>query len=328
MTRSTGSDSLRTDPGCRLAVADSDARGLFVVTAGDRAGRVLPFVRQGLALAMGRSFECTARFDAQSISRVHARAVWIGDQYMIADAGSTNGTFINGHRITFTTALRSGDQVRLGPELTLRFGVLDPEEECALIQASEPDDRDPVTGVVGRCHLEHALDAGIRCAKRRGAPLSLMKMEIDQLDAINASQGPLVTDEIVAGVARTMRQRVRDGDILGSHEDGQFVLIAPATSLTDATCVAQQIRSDVEIATYRSRVQSFRVTVSIGVASLACCGVEVDRLSVLFLADQRVYLAKRKGNAVVSTGGCLAGSLRSCCDEMTLGGATDPGGAT
>ncbi|MBP7622133.1 MAG: diguanylate cyclase, partial [Gemmatimonadales bacterium] len=151
--------------------------------------------------------------------------------YMIADAGSTNGTFVNGQRIAFATPLRSGDQVRLGSDVALRFAILDPEEESALIQASEEDDRDPVTGLVGRNHLEHALDVRIRCAKRRGSPLSLLKMEIDQLEGINASQGPLVTDEIVAGVARTVRQGVGACNTLGCNEDGQFVLIAPATPL-------------------------------------------------------------------------------------------------
>jgi serine/threonine protein kinase len=48
------------------------------------------------------------------ISRTHARVVKRGGHYWIADAGSSNGTFVNGLRIFRPQLLRAGDEIRVG----------------------------------------------------------------------------------------------------------------------------------------------------------------------------------------------------------------------
>jgi len=63
--------------------------------------------------------------DAQ-ISRHHARLTLQGDSYVMEDLGSTNGTFVNGRRITGPTALSPGDMVGLGDTVVLAVsGALD-----------------------------------------------------------------------------------------------------------------------------------------------------------------------------------------------------------
>ena len=49
-----------------------------------------------------------------SVSRTHAKLVRTGDSVTLEDAGSTNGTFVNGHRIAGPTALSPGDTVQFG----------------------------------------------------------------------------------------------------------------------------------------------------------------------------------------------------------------------
>jgi hypothetical protein len=49
-------------------------------------------------------------------SRRHARLSVIGNRVWLEDLGSKNGTFVNGRRIAFRTALRSGDSVRFDVE--------------------------------------------------------------------------------------------------------------------------------------------------------------------------------------------------------------------
>jgi hypothetical protein len=51
--------------------------------------------------------------DTQS-SRHHAEITRQGDQLIVQDLGSTNGTFVNGERITAPRLLRPGDQIRIG----------------------------------------------------------------------------------------------------------------------------------------------------------------------------------------------------------------------
>ncbi len=49
------------------------------------------------------------------ISRHHCRFLRSGDQVLVQDLESYNGTFVNGTRITAPKAIHSGDELSLGP---------------------------------------------------------------------------------------------------------------------------------------------------------------------------------------------------------------------
>jgi len=59
------------------------------------------------------------------ISRRHARIVRDSEGYLLEDAGSRHGTFVNGERVTVSRRLKSGDQISLGvtDSYALAFGV-------------------------------------------------------------------------------------------------------------------------------------------------------------------------------------------------------------
>ena len=63
---------------------------------------------------IGRSKECFISVDDPVVSRIHLRLELTGDQLFVEDAGSTNGTYLNGERLIERTALEDGDQLTLG----------------------------------------------------------------------------------------------------------------------------------------------------------------------------------------------------------------------
>ncbi|MEM6458855.1 MAG: ATP-binding protein [Planctomycetota bacterium] len=69
---------------------------------------------------IGRSSEALPLTD-QTISRRHAELTPDGGRWVLRDLGSSNGTFVNGVRVTEQRRLRPGDQVRAGMSL-LVFG--------------------------------------------------------------------------------------------------------------------------------------------------------------------------------------------------------------
>lgn len=278
-------------------------RGLLVVTAGELVGRVISFPSQPQMTTLGRAPECAVSFQSLSVSRVHARLARFGHEHFIADAGSTNGTFINGNRIHGGTPLQHGDQVRLGTDVTLRFALVDPDEETGLLLAGEASGRDPLTGAFTRAHLERALDVEIQRAIRKDLPLCGMMIDVDRFKVVNDTYGHLAGDEVLAGLGRVMRDCVRNTDVLARFGGEEFVVVAPDTPLEKAHSLAERIRRAVGDAHFVWGSRTVRVTISIGIASLACCGAEPDRLKLLWLADQRVYLAKRTRDAVMSSGG-------------------------
>jgi hypothetical protein len=62
---------------------------------------------------LGRSRACELVLSDDSVSRRHAMVVCEGDRIILTDLGSTNGTFVNGRRIT-QAEVRPGDRLRLG----------------------------------------------------------------------------------------------------------------------------------------------------------------------------------------------------------------------
>ncbi len=84
-------------------------RGLLL-REGDRAGAV---VELGEELVIGRDESCGLRCDERSVSRRHARLQWDGEQTIVEDLGSTNGTFVNRQRVT-RCRLKPGDTLRVG----------------------------------------------------------------------------------------------------------------------------------------------------------------------------------------------------------------------
>jgi DNA-binding response OmpR family regulator len=85
---------------------------------------------------IGRAVENEIVVSSKRISREHACVRREGWRVVLEDLGSTNGTFLNGQRITDVVQLRDGDQIKVGdvlfvfhdPDVTYQDTVL-PELE-------------------------------------------------------------------------------------------------------------------------------------------------------------------------------------------------------
>jgi DNA-binding winged helix-turn-helix (wHTH) protein len=65
----------------------------------------------------GRDVECSLVIDASTVSRRHARITVVSGTATIEDLESTNGTHVNGARISGPTRLNPGDELSLGSEV-------------------------------------------------------------------------------------------------------------------------------------------------------------------------------------------------------------------
>lgn len=85
------------------------------------------FVLSGDEHTLGRSSMCDIVVRRATISRIHARIVRVGPRYQITDAGSSNGTYVNGQPLLTPHTLSDHDTIGLGSAGDLlRFIDLDP----------------------------------------------------------------------------------------------------------------------------------------------------------------------------------------------------------
>jgi pSer/pThr/pTyr-binding forkhead associated (FHA) protein len=80
---------------------------------------------------LGRSDSCAVVVAHPIVSRLHARIELQHDRYLLFDAGSANGTFVNGARIEQGHQLSTGDIIWLGSE-EATLGFSDPEETLVM----------------------------------------------------------------------------------------------------------------------------------------------------------------------------------------------------
>jgi pSer/pThr/pTyr-binding forkhead associated (FHA) protein len=76
---------------------------------------------------LGRRAPDVVELPSPTVSRRHAR-ITVGDETLIEDLGSKNGTFVEERRVSRPVTLTDGAQVRIG-SLTLRFMVVSNSDE-------------------------------------------------------------------------------------------------------------------------------------------------------------------------------------------------------
>lgn len=85
---------------------------VFVISQGNQAG--LSAELAGGVIMIGRGADCQLILDDDYVSTRHARVVSTPDGIYVEDLGSTNGTYVNGQRITAPTTITLADTVRIG----------------------------------------------------------------------------------------------------------------------------------------------------------------------------------------------------------------------
>jgi hypothetical protein len=88
--------------------ASGPGMGSLVLPSGNRVDL------SGRKVTVGRLPECTICIDDSNISRNHAEVKAGASGYLVTDLGSTNGTMVNGVKITGEQALRDGDIISFG----------------------------------------------------------------------------------------------------------------------------------------------------------------------------------------------------------------------
>ena len=139
-------------------------------------------------------------------------------------------------------------------------------------------------------------------ARRSGAPLALMMIDVNHFKLINDIHGHPTGDEVLSKVADLLSERLRGYDLLGRYGGEEFCAVAPDTDMAGALKLAESLRESIASTSFDTKKGKLPVTVSIGIS---ICPVNAARelKELLAEADVALYTAKQTGrNKVVCFG--------------------------
>jgi len=163
--------------------------------------------------------------------------------------------------------------------------------------------RDALTGLFNRRFLDETLVREVGRAKREGAALSLIMLDMDHFKAFNDRHGHEAGDRVLARVGRLIDRTFRESDVGCRYGGEEFAVVLPHSDGTNAAERAEVLRSVMEETSFQvPGGKSETVTVSCGVVEMDARHESAEEL--LGAADAALYAAKREGrNRVVLDSG-------------------------
>ncbi|MEW6690776.1 MAG: GGDEF domain-containing protein, partial [Pseudomonadota bacterium] len=132
--------------------------------------------------------------------------------------------------------------------------------------AKDRDSRDALTGVHNRPFLADALEREIARAERTGKPLSVARIDLDQLSSVNQAHGEVAGDVALKRFAAAAAGALRDVDVFGRYGGKQFLALMPDTALQGAVIAAERIRERVAHEPLPEVQGRHRLSCTVGVA--------------------------------------------------------------
>lgn len=152
---------------------------------------------------------------------------------------------------------------------------------------------DSLTNLPNRVLARDRLEQAIAAARRSGAPVAVLFLDLDNFKTVNDSLGHAAGDALLCDVADRLQSNVRDSDTVSRQGGDEFLIVlSQLTNEEDASAAAAKL-----LAALNQPMQvmghDFTASGSIGIAMFPKDGNEVDTL--LKNADLAMYRAKESG---------------------------------
>lgn len=156
--------------------------------------------------------------------------------------------------------------------------------------------RDALTQVSNRGHLDEVLARGFSHAKRFGWTLSIAFVDIDNFKTVNDVYGHNAGDRVLCKIAQTLSELVRCTDTVGRFGGDEFVLILPGADRDGAEIVGNRVVTAMrELKHEVSSEETIEIYASIGCATLSPSYHFSTVAEFLASADKALYWAKDRG---------------------------------
>ncbi len=261
----------------------------LIVIQGNDAGRIFKLTNQ--AITIGRAAETHFCVNDQTVSRKHCLLEVTHANVILIDLESSNGTFINGQRIT-KKKLINGDKIQVGSTV-MKFEMTDIDESEFHEQIYHLITFDDLTSLFNRKYLFKQLELLLSTSPAQGA-FSLLFLDLDHFKQVNDTHDHLTGSGVLSEFGRLLLSNLRSSDIPCRYGGEEFIIILPETTALQAAFVAEKIRKLTARYQFFSRDgEPIQITVSVGIAEAAPTYKTPEEL--IARSDEAMYQAKEHG---------------------------------
>ena len=174
------------------------------------------------------------------------------------------------------------------------------ELESSTANLRQEAQRDHLTGIPNRSHLESRLAKEFDEAISRSQRLGVIFADVDRFKSVNDTYGHSAGDSVLQSVSQILLNGLRKRDFIGRFGGEEFVILLPGAGETELQIVAERLRARIEACDHPiGDGRSIKATVSLG-----CVGFDAKRHAgskdLIDEADRAMYAAKQAGrNRVV-----------------------------
>jgi diguanylate cyclase len=191
-----------------------------------------------------------------------------------------------------TNARNSRDQM-----LTARKDAVEAEGrvhelEKKLEHMSELVREDQLTGSLNRRGLDDVYEREAARADRRGAPICVALLDLDNFKSLNDTYGHFAGDEALIHLVRVVKDTLRPTDVIARFGGEEFLILLPETKIEDGTQTLMRVQRALTKHFFMYKNEQVLITFSAGVAQ-RLPGEDQD--AVTNRADAAMYRAKKAG---------------------------------
>ena len=280
--------------------ASTPKRPVLVFLQGQTLGMSVPIEKEKTVIGRGTQADIVLRDEIASRLHAEIARLTLEDdivEYYINDLGSTNGTFLNGSRVTDNQLLEDGDKIKVGNHL-MKFAMVDEFEAEFQERVHQMIQRDELTGLRSRRSLFADLDRIINDENRSNPPQSIavLMLDLDFFKRVNDGRGHLVGSHTIRDVGHIIRDILGSADLAARYGGEEFFAYLFDTR-EGGLEVAEKIRKEIESHPFQGSAtdltQTMHITISVGVAVYPEDGTKA--LDLIQKSDQALYRAKLSG---------------------------------
>ena len=275
-------------------IKDSNSHPYLVIFIGQGSGKRYK-LRRG-SMTIGRSSKADINIEDDWASRIHCLIHWRDDMFEIEDRNSTNGTYVNTHKIS-RIQVPPGVPIQVGHSL-LKIEFKDEAELEAEKNLHRRAIIDGLTGIFNRQHFMKRAAEELAFARRHQCLLGVIMIDIDHFKRVNDTYGHQMGDFVLNQFASIINSSKRPEDVFARYGGEEFIILPRGELSREGMHLhCERLRQIVESADFAFGETRVRITISLGfhLALVPNSGRKASFDDWIAKADEALYRAKDLG---------------------------------